>query len=96
MECDEWGGWVWAVLAGPGVAPPLQEFLGPELIADLGAYRMEDMLLIDKLTWELEVNWKVVIDGFNENYHAPALHKVPPQDARTAARARSPSSGRTG
>ena len=23
VECDEWGGWVWAVLAGPGVAPPL-------------------------------------------------------------------------
>lgn len=82
VECDEWGGWVWAVLAGPGVAPPLLEWLGPELVADLGVYRMEDMLLVDKLTWELEVNWKVVIDGFNENYHAPALHKVPAQDAK--------------
>jgi phenylpropionate dioxygenase-like ring-hydroxylating dioxygenase large terminal subunit len=43
---------------------------------------MEDMLLIEKMTWELEVNWKVVVDGFNENYHAPALHRVPAQDAR--------------
>jgi len=82
VECAEWGGWVWAVLAGPGVAPPLLEWLGPELVADLGVYRMEEMVLIDKLTWELEVNWKVVIDGFNENYHAPALHKVPAQDAK--------------
>jgi len=82
VECDEWGGWVWAVLAGPGVAPPLVDWLGPELVADLGAYRMEAMLLIEKLTWELEVNWKVVVDGFNENYHAPALHKVPAQDAK--------------
>jgi choline monooxygenase len=82
VECDEWGGWVWAVLAGPGVAPPLLEWLGPDLVADLGAYRMEDMVLIDTLTWELPVNWKVVIDGFNENYHAPALHGVPAQDVK--------------
>ena len=82
VECDEWGGWVWVVLAGPGVAPPLLEFLGEDLVGDLGAYRMEDMLLIEKLVWELPVNWKVVIDGFNENYHAPALHRVPPQDAK--------------
>lgn len=38
----------------------------------LGAYRMEDMLLIEKLTWEVPVNWKVVVDGFNENYHVRA------------------------
>jgi choline monooxygenase len=82
VECAEWGGWVWVVLAGPGVAPPLLEWLGEELVGDLGAYRMEDMLLIEKLTWELPVNWKVVIDGFNENYHAPALHKVSAQDAK--------------
>jgi len=82
VECAEWGGWVWVVLAGPGVAPPLVDWLGEELVGDLGAYRMEEMLLIEKLTWELPVNWKVVIDGFNENYHAPALHKVPAQDAK--------------
>jgi phenylpropionate dioxygenase-like ring-hydroxylating dioxygenase large terminal subunit len=82
VEVDEWGGWVWAVLAGPGVAPPLREWLGPDVVSELDAYRMEDMLLVDKLTWELPVNWKVVIDGFNENYHAPALHRVPAQDAK--------------
>ncbi|WP_409329644.1 aromatic ring-hydroxylating oxygenase subunit alpha [Trujillonella humicola] len=82
VECAEWGGWVWVVLAGPGVAPPLLDFLGEELVGDLGAYRMEDMVLVEKLTWELPVNWKVVIDGFNENYHAPALHKVSAQDAK--------------
>ncbi|NDI47158.1 aromatic ring-hydroxylating oxygenase subunit alpha [Goekera deserti] len=82
VECAEWGGWVWVVLAGPGVAPPLTEWLGPELTGDLGAYRMEDMLLIDKLEFDLPVNWKVVIDGFNENYHAPALHRVPAQDVK--------------
>lgn len=82
VECAEWGGWVWAVLAGPGVAPPLLEWLGEDVLAELGAYRMEDMILVDKLTWDLPVNWKVVVDGFNENYHAPALHKVSAQDAK--------------
>jgi choline monooxygenase len=82
VECDEWGGWVWAVLAGPGHAKPLREYLGQDIVADLGVYRMEDMQLVEKLVWELPANWKVVIDGFNENYHAPALHKVPPQEAK--------------
>ena len=82
VECAEWGGWVWAVLAGPGVAPPLADWIGAEIAGDLGAYRMEDMVLHDKLTWELEANWKVVIDGFNENYHAAHLHTISPQDVK--------------
>ncbi len=40
------------------------------------------MELHDKLTWELEANWKVVIDGFNENYHAAHLHTISPQDVK--------------
>ena len=82
VECDEWGGWVWAVLAGPGVAPPLLDWIGPEIAADLGVYRMEDMELHDKLVWEVPANWKVVVDGFNENYHAAHLHTISPQDVK--------------
>src|SRR4051812_44076346 len=63
VECDEWAGFIWVVLAGPGVAPPLLDYIGPEIIADLGAYRMEDMILVEKLTWEVPVNWKIVMDG---------------------------------
>jgi phenylpropionate dioxygenase-like ring-hydroxylating dioxygenase large terminal subunit len=43
---------------------------------------MEDMVLHDKLTWDLQANWKVVIDGFNENYHAAHLHTISPQDVK--------------
>lgn len=84
IELDEWGGWVWAVLAGPGVAPPLLEWLGDDITTDLGAYRMEDMVLVEKITWDVPVNWKVIIDAFNENYHAPFLHAIntKPQDAK--------------
>ena len=44
--------------------------------------RMQDMELHDKLAWELDANWKVVIDGFNENYHAAHLHTISPQDVK--------------
>ena len=74
IECAEWGGWVWAVLAGPDAAPPLADWLGPDITTDLGAYRMQDMQLVEKLTWDVPVNWKVIIDAFNENYHAAHLH----------------------
>jgi phenylpropionate dioxygenase-like ring-hydroxylating dioxygenase large terminal subunit len=82
VECDEWAGWVWAVLAGPGVAGTLTDWIGAEIVGDLGAYRMEDMELHDKLVWELDANWKVVVDGFNENYHAAHLHTISPQDVK--------------
>jgi phenylpropionate dioxygenase-like ring-hydroxylating dioxygenase large terminal subunit len=84
VECAEWGGWVWAVLAGPGVAPPLAEWLGADITTDLGAYRMQDMKLVEKLVWDVPVNWKVIVDAFNENYHAAHLHvkNTKPQDVR--------------
>jgi phenylpropionate dioxygenase-like ring-hydroxylating dioxygenase large terminal subunit len=62
IECVEWGGWVWAVLAGPGVAPPLLEWLRDDITTDLGAYRMEDMRLVEKLVWDVPVNWKIIIE----------------------------------
>jgi len=82
VACDEWGGWVWILLDGPGSAPPLLDWIGPEIAADLGAYEMQNMKLVETLTWELPVNWKVVIDGFNEVYHAMSLHHVPTQDVK--------------
>jgi phenylpropionate dioxygenase-like ring-hydroxylating dioxygenase large terminal subunit len=84
VKCAEWGGWVWAVLGGPGAAPPLLEWLGEQITTDLGAYRMQDMKLVEKLVWDVPVNWKVIIDAFNENYHAAHLHSknTKPQDVR--------------
>ena len=82
VEVDEWGGWVFGVLAGPGIAPPLKEWLGEDIINDLGKYNMDKMYLREKMTWYVDVNWKVIIDAFNEFYHAPALHHIPPQDVK--------------
>jgi phenylpropionate dioxygenase-like ring-hydroxylating dioxygenase large terminal subunit len=72
------------VLAGPGQAPPLLDWLGPDITTDLGVYRMEDMRLVERLTWDVPVNWKVIVDAFNENYHAAHLHakNTTPQDVK--------------
>lgn len=82
VAVDEWGGWVWVLLGGPDAGPTLRDWIGEEILGDLGAYQMENMRLVDKLEWDLPVNWKVVVDGFNETYHAPALHHIPSKDAK--------------
>jgi len=96
LDLDEWGGWVWAVLAGPGVAGPLLDWIGPEIAGDLGAYHMEDMVLVEKLEWVVDVNWKVVVDAFNEYYHAASLHHIPPKDAKDGRHATMDVFGRNG
>lgn len=96
LDLDEWGGWVWAVLAGPGTAGRLTDWLGPEIAADLGAYRMQDMKLVEKLVWDVDVNWKVCVDAFSEYYHAQALHQLPSSDVKDARHSTMDVFGRNG
>ncbi len=83
VAVDEWGGWVWINLLGPE-APTLSEWIGPEITNDLGRFRMEDMILLAKLEWDLPVNYKAVVDGFNEVYHTTELHHSAPEFTKSA------------
>ena len=56
-------------------APSLEDWLGPDIIEELGHYRMEDMVLHAKQTWLMPVNWKAVVDGFIEVYHVGTAHR---------------------
>jgi phenylpropionate dioxygenase-like ring-hydroxylating dioxygenase large terminal subunit len=76
VAADEWGGWVWVNLAGPDRAPSLKSWIGDDIVTDLGQYRMEDMVLLDVLEWEVPVSYKAIVDGFNEIYHTAQLHHV--------------------
>ena len=76
VAVDEWGGWVWINLAGPDEAQPLLDALGQDITADLGRYRMEDMVLHEVVEWDVPVSYKAIIDGFNEIYHTKELHGV--------------------
>lgn len=86
VAVDEWGGWIWINLAGPAAAPPLHDWIGPDILADLGRFRMEDMILHEKLVFDVACNYKAVVDGFNEVYHATELHQTPPAFTKAARR----------
>ena len=79
----EWGGWVWINLAGPDKAPSLEQWIGPEIMADLGRFKMEDMILHDVLEFDVPVSYKAIVDGFNEVYHVTQLHHVGPEKSKT-------------
>lgn len=83
VAADEWGGWVWINLAGSD-APPLLDWIGPDIVADLGRFRMEDMILHEKMVVDVPVNYKAIVDGFNEVYHATELHHTPPEFTKAA------------
>ena len=84
VAADEWGGWVWINLAGPEAAPPLLEWIGSDIVNDLGRFSMEGMILHEKLVFDLDVNYKSVVDGFNEVYHATELHHTSPEFTKSS------------
>ena len=81
---EEWAGWVWIFLAGPDEAPPLIDWIGPDIVDDLGRFRMEDMYVHEKLVVDVPANYKAIVDGFNEVYHATELHNVGPEFTKAA------------
>ena len=74
IKVDEWGGFLWVNISGDAV--PLREWIGEDIINDLGEYHMEDMRVLDIVEWDVPVSYKAVVDGFNEVYHAIELHHV--------------------
>lgn len=83
VAVDEWAGWVWINMLGDE-APPLAEGIGPEIMADLGRFNMQDMVVHEVVEWDVPVSYKAIVDGFNEIYHAPALHNTGGEWARAA------------
>ena len=77
IAADEWGGFVWINMAGE-MAPSLIDWIGPDVSVDLGRFAPENMILHDKQVFDLDVNYKAVVDAFNEVYHATHLHHTPP------------------
>ncbi|WP_185267071.1 aromatic ring-hydroxylating oxygenase subunit alpha [Halopseudomonas xiamenensis] len=72
LPCETFGGLVWINMDPQ--AKPLRESLG--VVADqLECYPMERMVRVMHMTAEVDCNWKVIQDNFNEAYHVQALHK---------------------
>lgn len=56
-------------------ARPLAEFLGDEVAEYLAPYRLEEMVPLGlNVREDLDCNWKVVVDAFQEGYHIQGIH----------------------
>jgi phenylpropionate dioxygenase-like ring-hydroxylating dioxygenase large terminal subunit len=82
-QVGTWAGWVW-VNMDPN-AEPLLKWLGP-VVTQLKNFDIENMRFAWYETIIAPVNWKVVVEAFNEGYHSGATHT----SAIDYKRARSP------
>lgn len=72
LPCREIGGLVWAILDKD--AEPDFSLVTPELQADLDSIELGGMHLYGHKSFDLDANWKLVLEPFQEAYHVPRLH----------------------
>ena len=82
VSVDTWGGWLFVNL--DGAAPPLDEQVG-NLTGMLAPYEPDGLAVGHRQEYEVEANWKVIVENYNECYHCtsihPALCEVTPVDS---------------
>ncbi|MDR3507908.1 MAG: aromatic ring-hydroxylating dioxygenase subunit alpha [Caulobacteraceae bacterium] len=72
VGCEEWGGFVFLHLT-PAKAIPLAEQIGAagQRIAN---YPLSDLRIGHRITYEVEANWKIICENYNECYHCGPVH----------------------
>ncbi|MBB6253320.1 aromatic ring-hydroxylating oxygenase subunit alpha [Nitrospirillum iridis] len=74
------GGFVW-VNMDPD-APSLEDYLGPEALAHIKAWRLEHRYIHVHVTKSFPANWKLTMEAFMEAYHVLETHpQVAPSNA---------------
>ena len=74
VETASWENWVFVKLDPCG--PPLEEFLGADLIEQVRPLGIENLRWVERRHYVLDCNWKVFVDNFLDGgYHVPHLHK---------------------
>ncbi|MDG2002474.1 MAG: aromatic ring-hydroxylating dioxygenase subunit alpha [Novosphingobium sp.] len=74
------GGFVWINMDPE--APTLREYLGPEALAHIEAWKLEDRHIVCHVSKPIPANWKLNMEAFMEAYHVPETHpQVSPTNA---------------
>jgi choline monooxygenase len=74
VATETWENWVFVRVAAQG--PSLQEFLGPEVVAQVAELGLSRLHWFDRRQYLFDCNWKVFVDNYLDGgYHVPYLHK---------------------
>ncbi len=71
VSAAEWGGILFLNLAPEPV--PLHEELAP-IIERFAAWRMEDLKRACRVVYDVQANWKLIIQNYSECLHCPIIH----------------------
>jgi Rieske 2Fe-2S family protein len=74
IAVDEYAGFLFVSLADD--PRPLRDSLtdSNETITDFDRYRMGELRLGRRITYDVAANWKVVVENYNECLHCPTIH----------------------
>jgi Rieske 2Fe-2S family protein len=71
LRLVNWHGWLFADPSGED-AEFTDHVAGLEEV--VGAYRPEDLVIVDRHSYELATNWKVIAENYQECYHCSTIH----------------------
>jgi Rieske 2Fe-2S family protein len=76
IGAEAYGGFLFVNLADPAERRPLLEQLrdGTESITNFERYRLDELRVGVRIVYEVEANWKIVVENFNECLHCPTIH----------------------
>jgi glycine betaine catabolism A len=71
IRVDTWGGFVWVNLepGGPGLAESLGSFF-----QRFDRFPLAELRLGGRQTYEVQANWKIIVENFSECYHCAPVH----------------------
>jgi len=71
LRLGTWAGWIF--ICFDAAAEPLESFVA-EFDRAFGFLKQEDCLVADKLVFEVDCNWKLVVENLLDTYHASVVH----------------------
>jgi Rieske 2Fe-2S family protein len=71
VRIAEWQGWVFANASGEAV--PFEEHVG-NLGDMIGNHGAGELVTAARQDYEVEANWKILVENYHECYHCPSIH----------------------